>query len=135
MMFLNPRTMEKPEGRNPSDLSPAATKPQESIVQEQGYNMSQDSEFSVPENVILQTTNYGMFKFDPLNRAIRQDKLDRLYDAVQTKNLLHLFPIVVSRNFVVMDGQHRLKTAEAHGVPIYYIVSNQMRIEDAAFVN
>lgn len=97
--------------------------------------MSQDSDISVPENVILQTKNYGMFKFDSLNRAIRQDKLDRLYDAVQAKNLLHLFPIVTTRALIVIDGQHRLKTAEALDVPIYYIVSSQMKIEDAAFVN
>lgn len=127
--------MKKSEGRNPSDSSAAAKKPQENTVQQQGYTMSQDPTISVPENVILQTTNYSMFKFDPLNRAIRQDKLDRLYDAVQKKDLLHLFPIVVSRTLVVIDGQHRLKTAESLGLPIYYIVSSQMRIEDAAFVN
>lgn len=97
--------------------------------------MSQDSDIPVPENVILQTTNYGMFKFDKLNRAIRPDKLDRLHDSVQAKNLLHLFPIVVTRDYIVVDGQHRLKVAEALGTPIYYIVSSQMRIEDAARVN
>lgn len=97
--------------------------------------MSQDSVSPSPENVILQTKNYGMFKFDPLNRAIRQDKLDRLYTAVEVKNLLHLFPIVVTRDFVIVDGQHRCKVAEALDTPIYYIVSSQMRIEDAARVN
>jgi hypothetical protein len=133
--YLNVRTMEKSKGVQPSDLRPAATKPQENHHPKQGYTMSQENVFSVPENVILQTTNYGMFKFDPLNRAIRQDTLDQLYDAVNKKNLLHLFPIVVTRQFVVVDGQHRLKVAEALNVPIYYIVSGQMQIEDAAQVN
>jgi len=134
MEYLNVRTMEKSKGLQPSDLMPQTARPL-FTVQDQGYTMSQDSDISVPENVILQTTNYSMFKLDPLNRAIRQDKLDRLYDAVQAKNLLHLFPIVTTRALVVIDGQHRLKTAESLGVPIYYIVSSQMKIEDAAFVN
>lgn len=97
--------------------------------------MSQETGSAVHENVILQTKNYGMFKFDPLNRPVRQDKLDRLHDSIQAKNLLHLFPIVVTHGFVVIDGQHRLKVAETIGIPIYYIVSRQMVIEDAALVS
>lgn len=123
MTYLNPRTMEKLK-----DLNPVVATSQEYIVR-------QDSDSSMPENVILQTRNYAMFKFDSLNRIIRQDKVDRLYDAIQVKNLLHLFPIIVNRDFVIIDGQHRFKVAEALNIPIYYIVSNQMVIEDAATVN
>lgn len=141
LTYLNVRTMKISEGFRPSDIKSVATK-QDSTVSIQGYTMSQETDFSIPlpssmttENVILQTRNYAAFKFDLLNRAIRQDKLDRLYDAIQAKNLLHLFPIVVSQDFVVIDGQHRLKVAEALNVPIYYIISSQMRIQDAALVN
>lgn len=135
MEYLNVRTMEKSKGLQPFDSASVAVKPQENIAQVQGYNMSQDSDISAQENVILQTKNYDIFKFDPLNRPVRQDKLDRLYDSVKEKNLLHLFPIVVNRSLVVMDGQHRLRVAQALDTPIYYIVSSQMRIEDAAHVN
>lgn len=142
LMHLNVRTMKVSEGRNPSDTKTVTTKSPDSTVQKPGYTMSQDSDFAMPlptsvgeENVILRTMDYGMFKFDPLNRAIRQDKLDRLYDAVREKNLLHLFPIVVGQDRTVIDGQHRLKVAEALDVYIYYIVSAQMQIEDAAMVN
>lgn len=135
MEYLNVRTMERSKGLQPSDLAPQATKPQSIDVHDQGYTMSQETSFSVEENTILQTTNYDIFTLDRLNRAIRQDKLDRLYDAVKEKNLLHLFPIIVNRSFAVMDGQHRLRVAQTLGVPIYYIVSSQMGITDAARAN
>ena len=137
MSYLNLRTMEKTEGRNPSVSEPAINGAKDDAMNTSTieYTTSQEHEFSLPENVILQTKNYSMFKLDSLNRVIRQDKVDRLYDAVQEKNLLHLFPIIVNRQFVVMDGQHRLKVAEALDTPIYYIVSSQMRIEDAARAN
>lgn len=134
-MYLNVRTMEKSAGLPPADSTRNNDIQTTTDVPKGSYQMSQDNGFVVPENVILQTTNYSMFKFDRLNRPIRQDKLDRLYDAVTTKNLLHLFPIVVTREFVVVDGQHRLKVAEALNTSIYYIVSSQMRIEDAATVS
>lgn len=134
-MYLNLRTMEKSAGLAPADSTRNNDVQTTTDASKGSYQMSQENGLPISENVILQTTNYNMFKFDPLNRVIRQDKLDRLYDAVTTKNLLHLFPIVVSREMVVIDGQHRLKVAESLNVPIYYIVSNQMRVEDAAFVN
>lgn len=134
-MYLNLRTMEKSAGLPPADSTRNNDIQTTTDVPKGSYQMSQDNGFLVPENVILQTTNYSIFKFDPLNRAIRPDKVDRLYDAIQTKNLLHLFPIVVTREFVVVDGQHRLKVAEALDTPIYYIVSSQMRIQDAASVS
>lgn len=135
MSYLNLRTMERTERPNLSvPVAPVVEQGAPSI-QEQGYTASQDRDDAPVENTILQTQNYALFRLDPLNRRINPDKLDRLYDAAQKKNLLHLFPIVVTRDHVIVDGQHRYKVAQALNVPIYYIVSSQMRIEDAAFVN
>lgn len=136
MQVLNVRTMKKSEGGHPSDLGPqTGGLMQAKIVQSPSYTDDQDTALDLPENTILQTTKYGMFRLDATNRKISQDKLDRMYAAIEKRNLLHLFPIVVSRNLTVIDGQHRLKVAEALNTPIYYIISDQMRIEDAAFIN
>lgn len=81
------------------------------------------------EIVVRGTSNYGMFKFDPRNRPVSNDKLEKLYDSVAKVNLLREFPIVVTPDFYVMDGQHRLKVAEALSVPVYYIVSDKATIE------
>jgi len=83
------------------------------------------------ENNILSTRQYGIFRFDPANRPIDPKHLGELIEAIQEENLLHLFPIIVSRNFVVTDGQHRLRAAEFLNLPIYYIISDRMRQEHA----
>lgn len=89
----------------------------------------------VQENTILSTRDYGRFVINIANRPIQPKKLEKMRAWITRKNLLHLFPIIVSRDFTVVDGQHRLKVAEMLGVPVYYIVSDQMRIEDAATIN
>lgn len=81
------------------------------------------------DNIVRASVNYSMFKFDPRNRPIDPDKLEKLYASVVKVNLLREFPIVVTPDFHVTDGQHRLKVAEALGVPIYYIVSERATIE------
>lgn len=86
------------------------------------------------ENTILQTTHYGLFRLDPTNRPIDQKHVGNLVESISKKNLLHLFPIIVSPNHTVIDGQHRLKAAETLKIPIFYIVSQQMYMEDAAEV-
>lgn len=83
------------------------------------------------ENTILQTKNYGQFKFDPSNRPVDYDRVVKLSEAIGKKNLLHLFPIVVDGSLTVIDGQHRLRAAELLDTPIFYIVSRQMVMEDA----
>lgn len=85
-------------------------------------------------SVLHNTTEYTKFKFDPTNRTINYDHVEMLYDAIENRNLLHLFPIIVSSDGYIRDGQHRLKAAEALGVPVFYIVSDDMGIEDVASV-
>ena len=100
---------------------------QDNTVQ-RGYNAPGINQSS-QDSVIRSTTNYNIFKLDPRNRPINSDKLEKLYDSVAKVNLLREFPIVVTPDLYVMDGQHRLKVAEALGVSIYYIVSTKATIE------
>lgn len=88
----------------------------------QAYQTSQDV-------VVHSTRDYRKFRFDPRNRPVDQDRLEKLYNSVEKVNMLHVFPIVVDSNFTVYDGQHRLKVAEAMQVPVYYIFDDKVSIE------
>lgn len=81
------------------------------------------------------TCNYAQFSCVKKNRSIDQDHLMQLYDAVSAKNLLAEFPILVDKNLNVIDGQHRLRVAESLGVPIYYIVSERITVDDISSTN
>ena len=94
----------------------------------QSYNGSQDSS-------VRSTTDYSVFRFDPRNRVIDMSHVEKLYDAIAENDLLHAFPVVVDRDMVVLDGQHRIKAAEALGVPIYYIQTSKATIQDIASTN
>lgn len=85
--------------------------------------------------VVHASKEYGKFKIVEENRAIDWDHVEHLYDAIEAKNLLDAHPILVTPDYEVIDGQHRLKAAEALGVPIYYIISTEATVKDAASTN
>lgn len=78
---------------------------------------------------IYSTRNYTRFEFDEHNRPIDPTKLEKLYDAISKENLLADHPILVSLDYSILDGQHRLRVAEALGVPIYYYFASDTTIE------
>jgi hypothetical protein len=98
--------------------------------QTKGFDMSTQLYNNGASSVLEHTKNYSNFKFDKTNRPIDEEHVEQLFDAINENNLLHLFPIIVSTDGYIRDGQHRIKAAEALDVPVYYIVSNDMRIED-----
>lgn len=82
------------------------------------------------EEVVLSTRNYNIFHYDKRNRPIRPEHVDELVESIKDKNLLREFPIVVSADHIVIDGQHRLEAARFLNIPIYYIVSQNATIDD-----
>lgn len=72
---------------------------------------------------LLQTKNYTLFGFDPCNRSV--DKITKLKASMQKYGFLAAYPLhCVQKNgkLVVKDGQHRLATAQALGLPVFYVV-------------
>lgn len=69
---------------------------------------------------IFKETNLDKFRVHPSCRPLR--RVDKLTDAIKTRNLLQFYPIIVDRDLVVYDGQRRLEAARRASVPIYYIV-------------
>lgn len=70
--------------------------------------------------LVCKETNLDKFTVHPTCRPTRN--INKLVDAIRQKNLLEFYPIIVDRNMVVFDGQRRLEAARQLGLPIYYIV-------------
>jgi len=83
---------------------------------------------------IQSTTDYDIFKITH-NRPVLESRVESLGQSIEEKNLLREFPIVVNSKYEVKDGQHRLGAAKKLGVPIYFIVSDNIDVIDIAKVN
>lgn len=82
-----------------------------------------------------QTSEYSKFKLLEGNRPISHVHLMRLKKSIELNNLLHLRPILVDKNYMVIDGQHRLKAAEALSIPIYYQMGGEISDEEMVAIN
>lgn len=84
--------------------------------------------------MIWSTQNYGQFVLDERNRPVIVAKVGRMIAALGERNFLPNYPIVVTEEGTVLDGQHRLKAAEALGLPIYYVADGiGMSIHDVGW--
>lgn len=86
-----------------------------------------DRNFKFETGKIYSTTNFSMFKFSPRNRPVSGKKV---LDSIKEKNMLYASPILVTKDLIVLDGQHRLKAAEELNLRIYFIVCPEEITED-----
>jgi len=75
-----------------------------------------------PASGVQRTTNYKAFKILKYNRGIKQSNVEKLVKLNEEKFNFHNFPIVVSEEMEVIDGQHRLAACKLTKCPVYYIV-------------
>jgi hypothetical protein len=80
---------------------------------------------------LQQTTDYSQFKKSPKNRDVASNNL---VESLKQNNLLDAKPILVTKNFVVIDGQHRLDAAMRMNVPISYIVHPTVTEDDISIL-
>lgn len=80
------------------------------------------------------TKDYSIFKDCSSNREVDQKHVNKLVKAIEKRNLLHVNPIVINKDFWVIDGQHRLAAAKILGVEVYYIQENINR-KDISMLN
>lgn len=84
---------------------------------------------------IKSTTDYNMFHFLECNCEIRPKVVEYLKYSIGVNNLLKYRPILVNKDMGIIDGQHRLKAAEALGVPIFYQVDEKAEDENILLLN
>jgi len=80
---------------------------------------------------VLVTQNYKKFKIMDGNPKLLNIHVRKLKKAIEEDNQLELHPIIVNKDFYVIDGQHRLQVAKELGLNIYYIKSDTVRDEHA----
>lgn len=81
------------------------------------------------------TKDYSKFKISPENREVNEYHLRRIIRAIREKNLLPDFPILVTNDMTIIDGQHRYLAAYELGVPIYYRFAEKTEWGDLGFAN
>ena len=73
-------------------------------------------------NKVYRTNDYDLFKKINGNRAVNKLHLNRLIESIENYDLTHAAPIVVNKNYQIIDGQHRFDACLTLNKPIYYIV-------------
>jgi hypothetical protein len=85
--------------------------------------------------MIQQTTDYKKFKVINGNREIQPGHLKTLVNSISENNLLEYNPIIVTEDFEIIDGQHRLAAAKKLQLPIYFQVGRARGIDDVILLN
>ena len=80
---------------------------------------------------IYQTKDYGKFSFRLDNRPINDSNVINLMHSIE--HMGQKLPIKVDSNYVVTDGQHRLKACVNLQIPVDYIIDdNEMTTQEIA---
>lgn len=71
---------------------------------------------------MLHTKEYDKFNFLNGNRGIMPQHVNNLVDALQEDDFLEYHPLLVDKDYNILDGQHRLLAAKRLGLSVYYHV-------------
>lgn len=83
-----------------------------------------------------QTEDYKQFKVLKGNRRVLSKHVDNLAQSIALNpDLLRIRPILVNKDFEVIDGQHRLAAAKKLKVPVWYEDGGNLTAEDAVIIN
>lgn len=85
---------------------------------------------------IYWTKDYKKFKFIHGNRDLLPIKLKRLMEDIKEGlNLLPYCPILVNKEYGIIDGQHRFYVAKKMGLNIYYVIVPDVTLSQIARLN
>lgn len=65
-------------------------------------------------------TDYTKFKLYGFNRIVTQGHIDKIKKSIRENGFIKSFPVLVDRNFNIIDGQHRFCACKQLNLPIYY---------------
>ncbi len=80
---------------------------------------------------VYSTTDYSKFQFEKTNRDL--GSLKKLKEVAETVGFLT--PILVNKEFIIIDGQHRFSVARDLKIPIKYIVLENAGKEEIISLN
>lgn len=76
------------------------------------------------------TTDYSLFNFSKSNRRnLNEYHIQKLCMSIMKNGYMAAFPIIVSPEMTVIDGQHRFNACKRLKLPIIYIIENK-KIQD-----
>lgn len=88
------------------------------------------------ERVVRHTNDYSKFKVMKGNREVNQKHVTQLIKLmVENGNLTDQFPIIVAKDGLVIDGQHRLEALKTLGWEVGYMVEERATIETVRAIN
>tara|TARA_R100001594_G_scaffold28071_3_gene53244 strand:+ start:3837 stop:4589 length:753 start_codon:yes stop_codon:yes gene_type:complete len=92
---------------------------------------------------VYETKDYKRFELISANRPIDYRKVSRMREEVKRKNLASAYMIIVNSKdkgkemyktdgtkYPIVDGQHRFLSCKAEGKKIYYIVNDDITLDD-----
>lgn len=82
---------------------------------------------------IFVTTDYSKFKKLESNRAVLTQRKNKLIESFSEHEIMN--PIVINRNFEIIDGQGRYEAKKELALPIYYIIDPDADLEDCRRMN
>jgi hypothetical protein len=90
-----------------------------------------------PKNIgqILQTKNYGMFKFHNENRSIIHPHVNTLVRSMLSHGWVRGSIAVVDSSYNIIDGQHRILAAQIANVPVIYTVDKKITTNEIGILN
>lgn len=82
------------------------------------------------------TTNYKQFHILEANRQINKGHVQALIVSFeQQPELVTMRPILVNKSLEIIDGQHRFEAAKALGLPVSYMIAEDIDIATAQQLN
>lgn len=82
------------------------------------------------------TTDYKKFKFLMGNRRLDKNHVQRLGESMaKHPDLFQYRPVLVNKNFELIDGQHRYQAAKQLKIPVWYEIAPDLSTDEAQIIN
>ena len=79
----------------------------------------------------MKTKDYSLFSFLGNNRSVKRSHVENLKKKIKETDMTMCYPIMVDADMRIIDGQHRFYACKELGLPIYYVVKNDVDPEQA----
>lgn len=84
---------------------------------------------------ILETRNYGMFKFHKENRTISPSGVKALVKSMRIHGWVRGSIVIIDGHFNIIDGQHRIEAAKLCGIPVIYTIDRNITSDVIGILN